>query len=249
MSLLANLTSDDSIANEKDSIGGGGVLDTNLYNTTISLAFLTKSDGGALALNLRLKTEDGKEIRSQQWMTSGNDKGNKNYFVDRNGDKQYLPGFNIANSVALLAVGKEISQLDTEKKVINLYNKDAKAEVPTQVDMVTELLNKPITVALIKQTVDKTQKNDAGEYVPTGETREENEIDKIFRTSDMKTTAEIRAQAEEATFYKTWSEKWVGKVKDKTSKDKKNTGTAGAPKAAGAAAAGTKKPTNSLFAN
>jgi hypothetical protein len=247
MNMLANLTTQEDIADERDSVGGGGVLDSNLYEMTIEYAYLTKSESGALALNLRLKTEDGREIRSQQWMTSGTAKGCVNYYTDRQGNKQYLPGFNMANAAALLTTGKEISQLSTEQKVINLYNSEAKAEVPTKVDMITELLGKKILVALLRQKVDKTQKNEAtGAYEPTGETREENEIDKIFRASDKKTTAEIRAQAEEAAFYKAWADKWVGKVKDKTAKDATGkTGTAGAPKAAGAA--GTKKPTQSLF--
>ena len=82
-------------------------------------------------------------------------------------------------------------------------------------------------------------------YQPTGETRDENEIDKFFRASDRKTTAEIRAQVEEAKFADTWLEKWQGKVKDKSSKTAA-TGTPGAPRAAAPAAA--KKPATSLFA-
>ena len=247
MSLLANLTTDDTIANERDSVGGGGLFDSGVYLFSIEYAFITKSDGGAMALNLHLKTAEGRKLRSQQWMTSGTAKGCKNFYVDRDGKKQYLPGFNMANAIALLTVGKEISALETEQKVINLYNAEAKAEVPTKVDMITELLGKELLAGVIKQAVDKTQKNDAGEYVPTGESREENEIDKIFRASDSKTTAEIRAQADEATFINTWKEKWTGKLRDRTSKDTGNKGTAGAPKSAGSAT-GTKKPTTSLFA-
>ena len=144
MNMLANLTTQEDIADERDSVGGGGVLDSNLYEMEIEYAYLTKSEGGALALNLRLKTEDGREIRSQQWMTSGTAKGCVNYYTDRQGNKQYLPGFNMANAAALLTTGKEISQLSTEQKVITLYNSEAKAEVPTKVDMIPELLGKKI---------------------------------------------------------------------------------------------------------
>ena len=250
MNMLASLTTDDSIANERDSVGGSGPLDSGLYPCTVEYAYLQKAESEALALVLRLKTQDGKEIRSTQWMTSGKAKGGKNFYVDKNGDKQYLPGFNMANAVALLTVGKEISQLETEQKVISLYNKEAKAEVPTKVDMLVDLLGQEILVGLLKQTVDKTEKDDSGNYVPTGETREENEIDKIFRASDKKTTAEIRAQADEATFYQTWENKWKGKIRDRSTKDAQgNKGTAGAPKAAGAAAAASKRPTTSLFAS
>ena len=245
MSLLSNLTTDETIANERDSVGSSGPLDSGLYNCNVSLAYIQKSQGGALGLTLHLKTDAGREVRQTLWMTSGTAKGCKNYYEDKQGAKQYLPGFIHANALALLTTGKEISALDTETKVINAYSPEAKAEVPTKVEMVMDLLGKEIVAGLIKQTVDKTQKNDAGVYVPTGETRDENEIDKFFRASDRKTTAEIRAQVEEAKFADTWLEKWQGKVKDKSSKTAA-TGAPGAPRAAAPAAA--KKPATSLFA-
>lgn len=248
MSLLANLASDSTIADEKDSVGGSGPLDSGLYGFAVSLAYLSKSDGGAMALNVHLKSEAGKELRQQFWMTSGTAKGCKNYY-EKDGEKHYLPGFIQANALCLLTVGKEISQMDTETKVVNLYSKEAKAEVPTKVEVLVDLLGKEIIAGVIKQTVDKTKKNEAtGQYEATGETREENEIDKFFRASDRKTTAEIRAQADEAVFINTWDQKWTGKVKDRAKGSP--AGLPGVPKlggAPGAAAAATKKPTTSLF--
>lgn len=246
MSLLASLSTDSSIADEKDSVGNGGPLDSGLYLTTIAMAYLTKAASGALGMVLTLKTETGKEIRQTLWMTSGTAKGCKNYY-EKDGEKNYLPGFNHANSLALLTCGKEISQLETETKVVNVYSAEAKSEVPTKVEVPMDLLGKEILVGLIKQTVDKTKKNEATNiYEATGETRDENDIDKLFRAKDRMTTAEIRAQAETAAFADTWEAKFAGTVKNKA---KGASGTAGAPKAAGApAAAAAKKPTNSLFA-
>ena len=243
MSLLKNLTSDASIATEKDSVGSTGLLESGLYKSTITLAYVTKSDGGAIGLVLHAKTESGKEIRQTLWMTSGTAKGCKNYY-EKEGEKHYLPGFLSANSVARLTIGKEISELDTETKVVSAYNKEAKADVPTKVEMLVDLLGQEIVIGLIKQTVDKTQKNETtGLYVPTGETRDENEIDKMFRARDNMTVAEVTAQAEEAAFYATWDAKWTGKTKTKA-KGAAAGGTAGMPKAAGASAA----PKKSLFA-
>jgi hypothetical protein len=244
MSLLANLSTDDSVTEEKDSVGSSGPLDSGLYKSTVALAYVTKSAGGAMGLVLNLKTEAGREIRQTLWMTSGTAKGGKNYY-EKDGEKFYLPGFNHANSLALLTCGKEISQLDTETKVVNVYSAEAKSEVPTKVEMLMDLLGKEIIVGVLRQTVDKTKKNDAGVYEPTGETRDENEIDKLFRAKDRMTTAEIRAQAESATFIDTWDAKHSGTVKMKA---KGASGTPGAPKAAGAPAAAAKKPTTSLFA-
>jgi hypothetical protein len=245
MSLLASLSTDASIADEKDSVGSTGALDSGLYKAKVALAYITKSTGGAMGLVLNLKTDANREIRQTLWMTSGTAKGGKNYYEDKNGDKQYLPGFLHANSLALLTVGKEIAALDTETKVVNVYSVEAKSEVPTKVEMLMDLIGQEVIVGLIKQTVDKTKKNDAGIYEATGETRDENEIDKLFRAKDRMTTAEIRAQAESASFIDTWDAKFTGTVKNKA---KGAAGTAGAPKAAGAAPAAAKKPTTSLFA-
>jgi hypothetical protein len=240
MSLLKNLKTDETIANEKDSVGGGGPLESGLYKTKIAAAYVIKSTGGALGLVLNLTTDAGKQVRQTLWMTS---KTGQNYY-EKDGQKNYLPGFNMANSLALLTVGKEISDLDTEQKVIKAYSAEAKAEVPTKVDMLTDLLDKEVIVGLIKQTVDKTAKADDGSYQPTGETREENEIDKFFRAKDQMTTAEIRAQAEDAEFIRTWEKKWTGQVRNKA-KGATGAGAAGAPKT-GVPGSG-KKPTTSLF--
>lgn len=257
MNMLASLATDDTIANERDSVGGDfSPFDSGAYKFTVDLAYLGKAASGALSLNVTLKTEDGRELRQTFWMTSGTDKGCKNYF-EKDGEKRYLPGFVAANALCLLTVGKEISALDTEEKVIKLWNYESKSEVPTKVPMIVDLLGQEIVAGVLKQTVDKNRKNEVtGKYEATGETREENEIDKFFRARDNKTTAEIRAQAEEAVFFDQWKAKWEGKVKNKAKGAAAGSGTAGMPKASGGsmfggapatAAQATKKPATSLF--
>lgn len=246
MSLLKNLKSDDSIANERDSVGGGGPLDSDLYLCTIKLAYITKSKGGALGLVLHAQTDNNREIRQTLWMTSGTEKGCKNYY-EKDGKKNYLPGFIHANALSLLTVGKEISELDTDVKVISTYNPEAGAEVPTKVDMLTDLLGQEILIGLIKQTVDKIVKDEStGIYKATGETRDENEIDKLFRARDRMTTTEIRAAAEEAAFHAIWQAKWKGEVRNKAKGAQGAAGVPGGSKAAGGNA-GTPKPKASLF--
>jgi hypothetical protein len=247
MSLLSNLSTDSSIADEQDVIGGSRILESGMYTLNIKLAYLTKADSGALALNIVGKTGN-QEVRQQFWMTSGTAKGCKNTYQDKDGKAQYLPGFIMANSLCLLTVGKEISQLETEQKVIPLYNSAAKAEVPTKVEMLTDLIGQDILAAVLRQTVDKTAKNAAtGAYEPTGETRDENEIEKFFRARDRMTTAEIRAQAETAVFVDTWASKWTGITKNKA-KSAGAKGTAGLPGAKASAPVGSSKPASSLFA-
>lgn len=244
MSLLANLATDSSITDERDSLGSSGPLDSGLYHCIIGMAHISKSKGGAMGMVLTLKTDAGKEVRQTLWMTSGTAKGCKNYY-EKDGQKSYLPGFITANALCLLATGKEVSAMETETKVINLYSPEAKAEVPTKAEVLMDLLGKEVIVGLIRQTVDKTKLNETtGTYEATGETRDENEIDKIFRAKDRMTTAEIRAQAEEAVFINSWEQKWAGKVKDRAKGAA--AGLPGVPKLGGAPSA-AKKPTTSLF--
>lgn len=241
MNAFANLSTDPTIAQEKDFIGGGGPVDSDVYKSTVALAYLEKSKGGALGVHLRLKTESGREIRQTIWVTTGDMKGNVNYYL-KDGERHYLPGFLAMNSLCLLTVGKELKEVAdaAEKKIVKVYDFTAKEEVPTEVPVLVEILNKEILAGVIKQIVDKNVKADDGTYVPSGETREENEIDKFFRARDGMTTAEIMAKAEEAVFVNTWSSKWSGQVKDRSTKQ---AGTAGAP-----TAAATKKPSTSIFA-
>lgn len=244
MSLLSNLTTDETINNETDSVGGGGPLETGIYKSKITMAYLNKSKGGALGLNLHFKTEDNQEFRQTLWVTSGDAKGNKNYYENKKGEKNYLPGYIHADALCLLTVGTGLPAMDTEQKVVNVYSPEAGAEVPTKVEVLVDLIDQEALVALQKQLVDKRAQGDDGQYHPTGETREENEIDKIFRAKDGMTTAEIRAEREEASFIDTWKEKWDGKTRDRTTKQAN--GTAGAPRQA-AGAQGGAKTRKSLF--
>jgi len=247
MSLFANLKTDDSIENEKDVVGGSGPLDSGLYEATVDLAYAGKASSGAQSIVLHLKTDNG-TVRETLWVTSGDAKGNRNFYETSDGEKRYLPGFNMASSLCLLTVGKELAEMNTEEKVINLWNSEAKAQVPTKVPVLTELLGQPIIAGILRQIVDKNVKNDAGDYVPSGDTREENTFDKFFRSKDKLTTAEIRAGASEATFYNTWDERNTGTVRDRTTKDtgQQTSNTFGA--AASAIPAASDKPTQSLFA-
>ena len=245
MSLLKNLETKAGVEGEKDVLGGGGALVSGLYDLTVKVAYVTTSNGGALALNT-VFDYNGKELRQQFWMTSGTAKGCNNTYVDKNGKEQYLPGFLTANSLALLTVGKEISQLDLEEKTIKLYDYEAKGEVPTKVQVFTELTGQTVTAGVQRQTVDKNidsgQVNEHGQkiYVPSGETRDINEVVKFFRADDGLTVPEIEAQVTEAKFKNDWDAKYTGKTINKA-KGSKDGVTAGTP-STGA------KPTKSLFA-
>jgi hypothetical protein len=234
--LLAGLETTETIKEDGDFLGGFNALDSGIVNATVELAYVTVSDGGAKALNVTFKTDEGQTLRQQFWMTSGAAKGGLPYYVNKTTlEKKYLPGFVHANHLCLLTAGKRITTLDTAEKMINLYSPKEGKELPTKVDMVMDLLGKQITIGVIKQTVDKTKEVGVDPatgkkiYAPSGETRVENEVDKFFRQRDGLTVAEIKAKMTEPKFKTQWAEKWTDLVRDKS------TGVAnatfGAPKA------------------
>ena len=225
MSLFKNLKTDDSIQGDKDSLGGFSVLPSGAYDMVIDMAYIDSSEGGAMSCNLTFKDSVGKSLKVTEWMTSGIAKGQLNYYVDKQGNKKYLPGFNTVNAICLLANGTEIADMEAEEKVLSIYNPELKKEAPTKKQVLMDLLGKEITLGVIKEVVDKTSKDSNGQYVPTGETREQNVIDKVFRTSDKMTVAEIKAESEEASFFN----QWVEKNKDVTKQKAKGAGNA--PKA------------------
>lgn len=240
--MLENLRMSDDVQDEVDQLGGGGVLDTALYDMTIEMAYLTKSKGGAHAINLQFKTDDKKYLRSTIYITN---KEGKPYY-EKDGKKNYLPGFLLATNLCLLTIKKEIADIAPEEKVIPIYDYDAKKELPTKMPVLVDLIGQRVTAGVIKEIVDKTKDTGTTDaagnkvYAPTGETREQNEIDKFFRISDGFTVPEIRAKEPEAKFKKAWGDKHTGVTRNKSKGV--TAGAAGALKPATAAA-----PKKSLF--
>lgn len=243
MSKLADLSLHDDIQEAKDSLGGSNVLESDAYLVNIDAAYLSTADSGAKALNIIATTQEGKEYRQTFWMTSGTAKGGKHYY-EKDGKKHYLPGFQMASDLARLAAGKELAELTDEERIIKLYNKDLKKEAPTPVAMLVELVNQPVYLGIVKQLVNKTEKTDAG-YVNTAETREVNDVVKIFRAEDTLTVTEVQAGGSDDPFFNGWVEKYKGTVQNRV-KSGGVAGTVGTP--AAAANQANKRPTASLFA-
>jgi len=223
---FGNLTEDATIAAEKDTLGGSnfGPLGSGVYrNMKIVMAYVQMSKGGAMGIILHLLNQDtGKELKQTLWVQSGTAKGSKNYYETKNGEKRYLPGFEIFSAITKLGANLLPSDMTVEEKTVSLWSYEEKKDVPTQVDVIMPLLGKFITLGIVKQTVDKTINvngpNETPNYMPTGETRDENEIKKVFRAEDGLTVAEASAEATEAVFINTWANKNTGVTIDRSTK-------------------------------
>lgn len=243
MTNLAMFKQDASIKEQADTLGGFAILDSDLYDATIELAYIEMSKGGAYGVVFKFKTDDGASLDHTFWISSGREKGQLNYYIDKSGDKQYLPGFNAMNAVSLFTTDKEMAQLAPEEKTIMVYNYELKKDAPTAKPVLTELMGKKVKLGVLKQLEDKNKKNDmTGKYEPTGETRNTNEIDRVFHFPTGLTVIEAKSGKTTGEFCLKWQERNKGQVRDKTAAAKGATATP-------AASAPTGTSGGSLFGN
>ena len=213
MSLFANLSTN-GLEESTDRLGGFQPLDSDIYTGKIKLAYAIISSGGAKGVALTIQFGD-KEFRTTQYIT--NKKG-ENFFLNKqdNSKKVPLPGFTIVDDLCLCATGKPLCEQDAEDKMVSIYDADLKKEVPKSVPVLTELLNQEVSLAILRTLVNKNAKDSAGEYQPTAQTREENEVVKVFNSEARLTVAEARAGETTPKFWDAWLERNKGKTQDKT---------------------------------
>ena len=239
MSLLSGLSTPADVVEEKDIIGGGVYqVDSGVYDAVINSAYVQKNDKGTLVLHLDAKLDNDFELRQRISLTK---RTGETFYVTKTGEKFPMSGFVVGEALALFGAQKPLSELKSETKVVKVYNKELKKEVPEEVPMLTELVGKPVKLAIKKIIKPSGSYNEAGEWVED-HTKEFtfNEIDKVFHPKSGMTVPEIRAKKEEAEFINDWKEKWEGKVDNQIDAAKAGAGT-------GSSAVGGTKPTSSLF--
>jgi len=241
----------EGLEKSEDRLGGFSVLDTALYLGTIKMAFAGQSSGGARSVTLVLDVimdDSGKTKEYTETVYVTNKQG-QNFFLNKqdNTKKVPLPGFTLIDDLCIVTTDKELAQQDGEDKVVKIYDYDAKKELPKTVPMLTELLGKQAYFAIVKEVVDKNEKV-GNDYVPTGETREQNTIEKVFHHPTKYTVVEAREKAETAVFADAWEKKNKGvtrqKAKGAADGAAKTGRPGGGPPQAGASAGST---TGSLF--
>ena len=238
MSSLSNLALPaDAESDDKDILGGSFILDSGVYEYDINMAYMIKSTGGATGVNM-IFTKGKQQLKQTFWVASGDAKGNKPTFTNKQGNEQPLPGLAQVNAMVFLTLGKTIDLLPTEEKVVRLYSYDAKEEVDTKVQVITELLGQKIVLGVMKNEVDVKKKVEGtNDYVTTGKTKFENEVQKVFQDGSNCTVAEVKASAP-AEFISKWNDKNKDTVRNKV----EHKGPVGAPGAPAGAPA-----TKSLF--
>ena len=241
--MFGNLNSQGTEA-VKDNLGGGGfIVETDGYPLTVKALYGGSAASGAMFVQLIATKEDGKEYKETFYVTNKN----KENFYTKDNKKYLLPGFIVANDLCLITTGKELSEADLEEKVVKVYDKDANGEVPKNVPMIVEAIGQKFGALIQKSTENKQVKDAAGNYVDTAETRDVNNIEKVFDLESQFTVVEAKQGIEAPEFVAAWLEKNKGKTRDKTKKVAAGGGAAGAPKSSAPPPAAGGAPRPSLF--
>lgn len=238
----------DGLEAAQDRLGGFSALETDVYEATIKVAYAGQSAGGAHNVTL-LADINGAEYRETIYVT--NKKG-ENFFQNKNDvtKKVPLPGFVTIDDLCLVTTGAPLCDQLIEEKMVKVWDRDAGAEMPKSVPVLTNLIGQKVRFGILKQTVDQNEKDASGNYVPSGKTRDENIIDKVFEYDSKLTVVEARNGLESAVFHDSWASKNRGVTRDRTSKEAANqNGRTGRPGAAPGAApqAGALPKGKSLF--
>ena len=231
MSLFASIQNANIQTKEEDVLGGSRTVPSNVYPAGIKLAYLDAAASGAICVVFDFAMlVDGKERNHKETIYISNKNKEFTYKDKQSGEAKPLPGFVTVDSICKAVTGKSITELSTEKKMVKVFDYDQKAEVPQEKEVLMDLVRGKLELGIQELTVDKTVKSDTGEYVPTGETRDINELSKVF-TEDGLTLVEKEAGATEAKFKAAWIKQYADKKINKAK-----------GKADGAKAGGVAKP-------
>jgi len=240
---------------EKDTLGGGnGAVESAIYKGMVELAYLDAAPSGAQRITIHFKPNDSDNVLKNTTYIS-NKQGQFTYNDRNSGEPKPLPGYSQMNSFFKAITGKDIGNQATAVKTIKVYDFEKKAEVPKEVNVFTDTVNKPIAVGVLKVKEEKTRKESQNPANPpysegTGEYREINEFDKYFNADDGRTITEIANNAQNPDFFMQWKDKHTGNTRVKNAKIPGATtgAAAGAPNTATVNTAAAAAPRTNPFA-
>lgn len=239
---FAKLTATDQMEAAQDRLGGFTPLPSDVYEATIKVAYAgSAANSNAQSVTLHADI-GGKEYRETFWVTS---KEGDNFYYDKNDKKKKIPlaGFIHIDDICLLTTGMPLSEQAIEEKTVKIWNGKEKREENRPMPVLVDLIDKKVTLGILRNIVDRQAKGQDGEYRNTGETRMENAIDKVFHHETLRTVNEYRNEVNTAEFMEAWVEKNKGQDRNRAKGVAGNAGGgAGAP-----GASGSGSPAKKLF--
>lgn len=241
----------DGLEESQDRLGGGyTVRESDIYTGKINMFYALKAGSGADGIFVEFEDKNG--VYNETFYVTSRE--GKNYYEGKdrdgkpNGKRNAIPGFNIIEDLCLCTLGVPLSEVDFEDKIVDVWDKDAGKKMPKSVPVAVEILGQEVSLGILKELQNKTEKNGAGDYVPVADTVERNTVNKVFHTASKKTVTEAREKVDPPVFWDAWLKKNKGETIDRTKKDlKSSTARPGSQAQAGAPQAGQKTERKSLF--
>lgn len=139
---------------ERVSSTGTGITESGAYVGIIKMAKVIEANSGAIGIAIEIQREDEKIARVTEWIQSGDAKGNKTTYTDKEGNEVNLPGFTKIKNLNFLLTGV-FGVPVSEDKQIKEYDWEQKKEVLVNREVVTDWLNKPIGFCIQMTMEDK----------------------------------------------------------------------------------------------
>ena len=215
MNAFSNLSR--SAAEDKgDVVGGFKIFESDVYEATVAMAYIINSaSSGSKATGVAIELKiDGSSLTERIYVTN---RDGDNFYVDSNsGDKVLLPGFVTMDDLAMFATGEGLDQAATETRKVKMYDPEQRKEVLQDADVLVDFIGAEIQVAVSKQIVDKQKQGDDGKYHNTGETRQQNVIEKILHAQTGNTVTEINKEIDDPVFRDAWLGRNKGQTRDRS---------------------------------
>lgn len=192
----------------EDKVGGGGfakIEKTGIQDLICTKAYAGQSDGGAYFVEAHFENAEKARLIMREYITSGTKKGCLNYYIDKDGNKQYLPGYNKVKALdyMLTKIDSDLPKLD--KRQIKLWDKDLKKELPVEKDACIDWIGKPVTALITKVLENKSEKI-GDKWADIAGTIEKFEIDHFLDPVTRATRNELTGGLQ-VEFFNKWLEK------------------------------------------
>lgn len=205
MSFFDNLDLDSEIKSSGDR-SGWSPLESNIYDCSIEYAYCSVSKNGAKCITFKFDL-DGQTVTQDIYITSNKEKGCKNYYIDKNGNKYYSIGYQLVQDICQVALGKNLTDLsEPEDKQLMIWSYEDGKEMPQKKPVLLELIGATFSAGMLNVVEDK--------YSNPSESRKFNKLDKVFQTKTMLTATELAAEETEGVWYESWLSKNKGRLVD-----------------------------------
>ena len=246
MGLDLNLPTGVTVEKEKDSLGGGQVLDTGIYKGVLEMCYHGVTDKGTNFIDLHFKYKNN-VYKHKEYISNRDGE----FSVTKDGVTRPMFGYAKMDSLFKLITGRSLAENGgtTDKRFIKIFDFATMKDKNTEVEVFTDVLNIPVAIAISKINEEKTTP-ESNYTVGTGEFRQKNTFVKYFNADTGLTLAEIADGVKSPVFFNSWRKKYDGVTITKKAKiaAPSNVGAAvGMP--TGNTAATTTVETDDIFAN